>query len=149
MPDTECGFQDLPNGNQVLIYSGPTISVSIGFDPSWVAGSATDPVPAITDVEALVDTGAAQSCIDNLLATVLQLPAVDRREIAGIAGKYKTNIYLAQIAVPALNIIQYGTFAGVDLVVGGQPHQALLGRTFLKDLTMEYDGKSGRVKIST
>lgn len=149
MAQTQCGF---PSQQHLALY-GPTLSVNIGFDPNWKpatppAGNTT-PVAGITDVKALVDTGATECCIDNLLAASLKLPIVDRRRIAGISGEHIANVYLAQVHVPALDYTMYGAFAGVDLAAGGQAHSALMGRTFLRAFRMTYDGPSGGVTIST
>jgi hypothetical protein len=96
----------------------------------------------------LVDTGAGESCIDNLLAGQLNLPIVDRRPISGVHGAHIVNMYLAQIHVPSLAFTIYGAFAGVDLAAGGQVHKALIGRTFLQNFTMVYEGLTGSVKLS-
>ncbi len=42
-----------------------------------------------------------------------------------------------------------GALAGVDLKAGGQTHNALLGRTFLRHFKMVYGGRSGTVTISS
>lgn len=60
----------------------------------------------------------------------------------------KFSMHLAQIHVPAVNFTVYGEFAGVHLLAGGQPHYALIGRTFLQYFTMTYDGNSGSVDLS-
>ena len=57
-------------------------------------------------------------------------------------------MHLAQIHVPSLNFTIYGAFAGVHLKTGGQIHQALIGRTFLQNFTMVYEGLTGTVTIS-
>ena len=58
-------------------------------------------------------------------------------------------MHMAQIHVPALAFTIYGVFAAVDLIAGGQPHQALIGRTLLRHCRMEYDGLTGGVVIHT
>jgi ABC-type uncharacterized transport system permease subunit len=103
----------------------------------------------VTKESALVDTGASESCIDSLLAATLKLPIVDRRPVSGVHGSKEVNVYLAQIHVPSLNFTIYGAFAGVELKAGGQIHNALVGRTFLRNFKMIYDGKSGDVTISS
>lgn len=132
---------------------GPTLAVNVGFDPNWrppAAGAPlTVPVHGISDIRALVDTGASECCIDNLLATQLILPIVDRRAISGVHGSHLVNIHLAQVHVPSLGCTMYGAFAGVDLIVGGQMHQVLMGRTFLSAFTMVYEGRTGTVTLST
>jgi len=56
-------------------------------------------------------------------------------------------MYVAQIHIPSLNYTIYGQFAGVDLAVGGQIHKALIGRTFLGNFTMMYEGSTGSVTL--
>ncbi|MBP7828736.1 MAG: retroviral-like aspartic protease family protein [Kiritimatiellae bacterium] len=152
MPETLCGFNDVPggaSGAEQLVAYGPTIKVDIGFDATYKSASGVRPVPGIHAVDALVDTGATECCIDSMLATQLNLPIVDRRQIAGIHGRQEINIHLAQVHIPSLNFTMYGMFAGVHLAAGGQPHKALIGRTFLRHCTMAYEGKSGTVRIAT
>lgn len=102
----------------------------------------------MTGINALVDTGAGESCIDNQLAALLRLPIVDRRPISGVHGSSFTDMYLAQIHIPTLHFIIYGMFAGVDLIAGGQVHSALIGRTLLRSFTMTYEGRTGSVLLS-
>lgn len=150
MAETKCGFNDIPggaSGSLLLVTNGPTLLVNIGFDKNWTLVSGKAPVSSMPNLYALVDTGATESCIDNLLASQLNLPIIDRRQIAGAAGKQTVNMYLAQIYVPALGFTVHGAFAGVDLKAGGQNHNALIGRTFLQKFIMVYDGIAGTVTI--
>lgn len=81
MAEIKCGFDDTPghgSGSQLLSTWGPTLLVDIGFDPQWrLAKPPITPAPGISAVQALVDTGAAESCIDDLLASQLGLPIID------------------------------------------------------------------------
>jgi hypothetical protein len=145
----ECGFLTVPGGAdpvELLTTVGPTLMVDIGFDPNFKIGII--PAAGITNVKALVDSGAGESCIDSLLAAQLNLPVVDRREISGAGGRQEVNMHLAQVHVPALTWTIYGVFAGVHLSAGGQVHQALIGRTFLRNFVMTYNGLTGQVTIS-
>lgn len=151
MASIKCGFDDVPGqfpGRDFLVRYGPTLLVDIGFDPQYRPGPIV-PVPGITSVAALVDTGAEESCIDSLLAAHLNLPIIDRVSISGVHGSHLANRYLAQVRVPSLHFVIYGAFAGVDLVAGGQVHRALIGRSFLRNFTMVYEGKTGSVTISS
>jgi predicted aspartyl protease len=152
MPSTKCGFQDQPNGltgRDSLVKWGPTLLVDIGFDPNYDWKIATaPPMPGLKGINALVDTGADECCIDSQLAAQLNLPIVDRRHISGAHGKKEVNVHLAQVYVPSLNITMNGAFAGVDLVAGGQIHSALIGRTFLMHFRLIYNGMTGDVEIS-
>lgn len=152
MAKTKCGFdtQGGIHGSLLLSAMGPTLLVDIGFDPDFkVQTPPMVPRPSISNVEALVDTGAGESCIDSLLASQLNLPIVDKRPIGGIGGQQMADMYLAQIRVPSLSFTIYGLFAGVHLAAGGQRHKALIGRTFLQAFTMVYEGKTGTVTISS
>lgn len=143
-----CGFNSSPGapGHVLLAMHGPTLAVQIGFDPAY---NPQTPGPALPQnlIEALVDTGAAESCIDTALAMSLNLPIVDRRTVGGVGGAHEVNMHLAHIHIPALRFTIHGLFAGVSLQAGGQRHQALIGRTFLQAFTMVYEGRSGTVII--
>ena len=73
------------------------------------------------------------------LAQTLGLPVVDFVMICGTVGANRHPLYAARVAIPVLEIFQFGAFAGVDLAEGEQPHRVLLGRTFLQS-TVIYDG---------
>ncbi len=146
--DAECGFHTEPNGSDLLGLHGPTILVDIGFDPAFQPGNDAVPVAAITNMPALVDTGASQTYIDTAVATALGLPIVYKETLSGSAGLHTVDVYLAQIHVPSLGLTIWGRIAGVNLVAGGQTHAALIGRTFLQYLVMHYDGPSGRVTLT-
>jgi len=156
MPRAKCGFNDSPpnaapqlSGRDLLVSVGPTLLVDIGFDSKFdpAATPLKTPSASIQGVHALVDTGASESCIDRDLADQLKLPIIDRRKIAGVGGAHEVNMYLAQIHVPSLTFTLYGAFAGVGLADGGQPHKALIGRTFLMRFTMIYTGSTGDVEL--
>ena len=100
------------------------------------------------DVAALVDTGAVESCIDSRVAAELGLAQVDTATILGVGGSVKLPVYVARIEIPALQTYTVGMFAGVHLMLGGLPYGALLGRSFLRNYAMLYEGRTGRVTIS-
>jgi hypothetical protein len=56
-----------------LLQIGPSLFVNIGFDPTCKPGKT--PIAGVSNVEALIDTGAKISCIDEPLAIQLGLPA--------------------------------------------------------------------------
>ena len=150
MPTVSVGFDDgegNPSPDELAQY-GPTLYVQIGFDPSYDPSHADHPNLPGTLYPVLVDTGAMTSCIDSDLAMSLGLPIVDREVIVGVHGPSVVNVHLAQIYVPDLEFIVSGRFSGVHLTAGGQRHFALLGRTFLRNFTMTYEGRAGIVTIS-
>jgi predicted aspartyl protease len=152
MPEVDCGFKDVPGGAtgaDLLVFYGPTLLVDIGFDPNFKPTVGSVPVPGMAGIAALVDTGATESCIDSVLATQLNLPVVDKRMMSGAHGSQEVNVHIAQVRVPSLGHVIWGQFAAVHLAAGGQPHKALLGRTFLNAFTFTYDGKTGIVKVKS
>ena len=150
MPTVDCGFHDTPtrSGQNALIALGPTLPVQVGFDPAFRPDGNTAVNLPPDQFPALVDTGASISCIDSSLAVTLNLPIVDRQKVAGAHGSREVNMHLAQIYIPSLACTIHGEFAGVDLVVGGQLHHALIGRMFLQHFTMTYEGRTGAVQLS-
>jgi predicted aspartyl protease len=150
MPSVRVGFNDaggIPVPNW-LVEFGPTLAVRIGLDPAYQHDQSTRARLPDRLYPALVDTGATDSSIDSALAMDLGLPVVDRATVAGALGAGAVNVHLAQIYVPDLDCTVHGRFAGVHLAAGGQRHFALLGRTFLRNFTMTYEGRAGVVTIS-
>lgn len=155
-------------GAQHLVHKGPTTLVEIGFDatmfqnqagsqlltpaqPSGSQGVSTPAVvtpPKLKIVEALIDTGASECCIDEALAKELGLPMIDQANGSGIGGTESFNVYLGHIRIVGLNAVQFGRFMGVKLTDGGQPHCALIGRSMMQNMILVYDGRNGAVSLA-
>ncbi len=142
MPVVDCGYDGDPFS---LLEHGPRIDVRIGFDPDYRSGGIAD-LPA-RHFPALIDTGADDCCVDADLANELNLPRVsDRRMLSGVGGVDQFDFYLAQIALPDLGLIAYGQFAAVHI---RPPYRALIGRTLLSRIILEYNGPTGAVIVRT
>jgi len=146
MPVIDAGFidEDKRPDHLLLVAHGPTAQVVVG---------AMTPVPGeqelrVETVYALIDSGATESCIDCELAKRLGLPIVDVRTISGVSGAQQHDVYAASVSIPGLEFSQYGQFTGVELEKGGQHHRALLGRTFLSNIIMIYDGLRAQVTLA-
>lgn len=151
MPTIDCGFEDFEEKERpsLLAQIGPTIPVQIGFDPGFDEFDETDPILPSELFPALVDTGASSNSIDAELASSLRLPVIYYdEEVSGSAGKHTADIYIAQIHIPELNRTISGQFVGVRLAAGGQLHRAIIGRSFLRDFVLRYDGRTGQVTLS-
>ena len=150
MPTVRIGFEDIRgvSGRDLLTTNGPTLHVHIGFDRTYSDDQTDRPNIPDAPLPALVDTGAARSCIDSSLALGLSLPVVDRQMISSPHGVGAVSVHLAQIYVPGLEFVVNGRFAGAHLTAGGQPYFALLGRDFLENFTMIYEGRTGSATIS-
>ena len=144
MAMVDCGFENRPN---TLALHGPTLYARIGFDSDFRDESGSPPNLPSNEFPVLVDTGASDNAIDIELAMALDLPIIGRQRIGGVQGVSEANTYLAQIYIPSLRHTIYEQIAGVSLLAGGQRRYALLGRTFLRNFTMVYEGRTGAVRI--
>lgn len=72
---------------------------------------------------------------------------VDVQPIGGTIGLHDANIYAAQIHVPALADTAWGRFAAVNLKQANMPFRALIGRNFLRNYELTYEGPTGHVTI--
>ncbi len=150
MPSTQAGFKAGKNGlsaADLLVDLGPTLLVDIGLK----SRSAPGDTPDLSEkrIKALIDTGAGGDCIDDELARQLSLPVTDEGEISGVGGRHHAFIYTARVYVPSLDRLLFQPFTGVKLLEGRQWHRVILGRTFLRQYRLAYDGASGQVEIST
>lgn len=138
------------SGRDHLYNIGPTMWVDVGFDEKFDYDNPTTglalPESAAKQVPALIDTGATTSSIDDSLAQQLKLPLIDKGQASGVGGRIELNVYMAHINVPGMGM-QYGRFSGVHLAAGGQAHRVLIGRSFLRDSVMVYDGITGAVRL--
>lgn len=147
MPLVDAGFRD-DEGRadlNLLLGYGPTVEVVVGH----VSGDGKPSDGPSETAFALIDTGAAESCIDSDLAAQLGLPVIDRQLIAGAGGASTHDVFLGHVAIPQLEIRQFGRFTGVNLAAGGQEHRVLLGRTFLQNVVMIYDGLRAQITIAS
>lgn len=121
--------------------------VDIGLKSRAAPGDSPD-LP-LKSVRALIDTGAGGDCIDDDLAQSLRLPVTDEGEISGVGGKHHAFVYLARMWVPSLGRLLFQPFTGVRLSQGEQWHRVILGRSFLRQHRLSYDGGSGQVELSS
>jgi hypothetical protein len=121
----------------------------VGFDPNFSLGQSAPPIAGMVGLDALIDSGASHCCIDEAVALNLNLPLINQRQVSGVNGITLMNFYIAQIYVPSLRHVLYGEFAGVRLQTGAQRHFALMGRNFLQQFTMIYEGMTGAVSLTT
>ena len=149
MPLIEAHFKndDGSSNFELLGTFGPTTQVFVcppvveGQNPNEVKGKM---------VPALIDTGAQASMIDDDLAKELGLAAIDKATILGVGGaKDDHSVYMANIIATQLDSHGFGRFVGAKLKEGGQYHEVLLGRDFLSQVVMIYDGIRAQVTIAS
>lgn len=147
MRKANCGFIGAAPAKVLLSYHGPAIRVDIGFDPDYVLNQTARPKTQKTGIDALIDTGARECCIDSELARELSLPIIDRRFVSGVSGQIEVDFHLAQIYVPALKFTLGGRFAGLPLIASGISHSVVAGRSFLEYFKFNYDGAVGDAEL--
>lgn len=111
---------------------GPVIDVRIGD----VVLSASLPA------RGLIDTGASVVCIDRRLALRLGLRAVNQADVQIPGGlTMQSTVYAGRLIVPALGFDQVMPLysAGMQQV----HHDVLLGRAFLRNFIVSFDGPAG------
>jgi len=148
MPSAQAGFKAGRAGAttaDLLVQLGPTLLVDIGMKSRSAAGEPPD-LPK-KGIKALIDTGAGGDCIDDDLARSLGLPITDEGEISGIGGRHSAYIYTARIYVPNLDRLLFQPFTGVKLQQGDQWHGVILGRSFLRQYRLIYNGADGSVSL--
>jgi predicted aspartyl protease len=86
----------------------------------------------------LIDTGASVSCVDKTLVERLDLVRSGQDEIMTVAGPATANIYQAIVVAPQLEFQKVmALWMPLDHPV---PSMVLLGRDFLSDFMVQYDG---------
>ena len=126
-----------------MLQQGPHYEVRVGFDHENYPQLGAEKLNV--KVSALVDTGSELNCIDKQLAGILDLPVVSVKpmQVMGVGGSFTATVHLAQVYIPALDYTVIGRFVATHLNSVGQNHAIILGRQFLQDFKMVYDGNSG------
>ena len=140
MTTTEIGFVHQPG---LLMHRGPTVAVRVGVGRD-TADSAGSP-----EHFAIIDTGAQNNCIDHEFARTIGLIPFGYLRISGVGGYFDTETYTAHVYIPSLDHTVTGRLIGANLLSAGQPHGVILGREFLADFSMTYDGGTGSVTLTS
>jgi predicted aspartyl protease len=104
-------------------------------------------VPDAVSAMAMIDTGASITAIDQDLAQSLGLVQTGVAPIAGVTGVQNQPIYAANLGLARPSVaLDPWKMIGSPLKI--QNFQVLLGRDFLEQLTLVYDGSSGNFTLS-
>ncbi len=116
-----------------LWVSGPIIDITLhGADPA---------IPAET-LEGIVDTGASVICLDKRVAIRLGLTAVNRKPMEVADGTLvEATIYMAEMKIPGLGFSDWVEVFALPMTRPSQ--RVLLGRSFLKNYIVTYNGPEG------
>lgn len=104
---------------------------------------ASDPVDAM----AMIDTGASITAIDAVLAQKIGLVQTGSAPIVGVTGEMDQPVYAAQLMLEKPSVA-LDPWKMVGSPLNGQGFDVLLGRDFLEQLTLVYDGSSGNFTLA-
>lgn len=136
-----------------LALSGPIIRVRIQVPMAVERVMVADgsPLPPPISGVALVDTGATTCAVNESSIRGLGVNPIGVIRSGSTAGLHTSNVYPGRITLimPSGEMeVEHGRLAGVNLdgahnPGGREPLIALLGRDFLQDFTMLYNGTLG------
>ena len=136
----------------ILAKSGPIVDVEISIPKALLTflQQNNKNIPAPVKGQALVDTGAAISCVDDQVAVALGIKPNGTVNGHGRSGASVRNLYSTQITIEA-GLQQKWNFESTRIMgvnISKQGLIALIGRDFLRNGMMVYSGFSGIVDLS-
>lgn len=146
-----------PDGTKVKVdpkvalqRQGPVVQVIFGLASSFAQqliqqGQA---VPNPISGLALIDTGASATCIDDSAAKGMGLPVIDVVEMMSAShAAVPANVYPIQLQLIGTPIrVEIPRALGAELKTQGII--ALIGRDFLQNCTLHYNGFTGSLTLS-
>jgi predicted aspartyl protease len=123
---------------------GPVVEIVIRApgpplrSPDWKPGFNRESVPA----RGLIDTGASDVCIDARMAVELGLTETGQEPV-GVAGGVSvfSTVYAGILEVPELGFSELMPL--YSLKMRHPTHDVLLGRSFLRNFIVTFDGPEG------
>jgi predicted aspartyl protease len=129
---------------------GPIVQVTIGISQTFAEqllqqGTA---LPSPVSGNALLDTGASTTCIDDAVAQSMGLPAIDVVTMASASHEStQQNVYPIHMQIVGSPIpVEVPNAIGANLRVQGII--ALIGRDYLQHCTLHYNGVTGAITLS-
>lgn len=99
-------------------------------------------------LDGVIDTGASVICVDARVVRRLGLVASDRRPVQMADGRIETStIYTARMAIPALGFDDLVQVFAIVMQTERPISRVLIGRSFLKDYIVNYDGPRERFEF--
>ncbi|MBV8543611.1 MAG: retroviral-like aspartic protease family protein [Acidobacteria bacterium] len=134
-----------------LVAQGPCVQIIFGLAASLATQIIQQghPVPNPVSGMGLIDTGASTTCIDNSTAQAMGLPVVDVVKMMSAShAATDANVYPIQLQLIGTPIrVEITRALGAELK--GQGIIALIGRDFLANCTLFYNGVTGGLTLST
>ena len=129
---------------------GPIVQVIVAiaqaFSEQLLLSGFSLPKPATGN--ALIDTGASTTCIDEAIAQQIGLPAIDVVSMASAShASTQQNVYPIQMQIVGSPIrVEVPRAIGANLQPQGIV--ALIGRDYLQHCTLHYNGITGEITLS-
>jgi predicted aspartyl protease len=129
---------------------GPIVQVIIGVEQNMAQQLVAQGVqlPQPISGNALIDTGATTTCIDEGVAQQLNLPAIDVITIASAShANARQNVYPTLIEVVGI-AIKFNALRAIGVPLANQGIHVLIGRDLLQHCTLFYNGMMGSFTLS-
>lgn len=135
--------QNVMERQEGLARDGCLLNIIVAPDDKIIAraGKAIRP----NNSTALVDTGASKVCIDYRIAQELGLRETGQRTLTTVGGNVEARVYIGVLEVPELDFRDLMEFVAPRVPFNVR---ALLGRSFLREFIVNFDGPSGEVHFS-
>jgi predicted aspartyl protease len=117
--------------------TGPNVDLTLYGDDAGTAPERLD---------GLIDTGASVICIDSRIASRLGLVVSNRKPVQMADGRVQvSSIYAARMSIPALGFDDIVQVYAVEMDFPST--RVLLGRSFLRNYIVNYDGPRERFEF--
>lgn len=128
---------------------GPILPIQVGLPQAAAANMRQNgEVPGtVEEVQALVDTGASITAVNEALAARLGLIATGSVQVGGVTGVDTRPLYGVRIVMPEPGF----TFDPIQIVganLNAPDFEVLIGRNLLCSMMMTYDGPRGQFALT-
>lgn len=104
-------------------------------------------MPTVAETNGLIDTGASDVCIDYRVALELGLREINQATVGVVGGSTLAKIYMGRLIVPDVGFDRVCPLYA--LKVRQPTHDVLLGRSFLENYIVTFDGPAGTFTFAT
>ncbi|MCD6469494.1 hypothetical protein J7L29_01690 [Candidatus Bathyarchaeota archaeon] len=143
---------------RALMVLGSQISVDI-LPPYVVekwARSSKKEVKSAIKLEALIDTGASVTGVDEAVLNQLGYPPIGVSYLATPSGTSQTRVYMVRLVIPSRSDLRFpanipriiiDNVRVISVKLDGQSYKVLLGRDVLSRMVMVYNGPQALITL--
>jgi len=109
-----------------------------------------------TNLEALIDTGASVTGVDETVLRQLGYPPIGVSSLATPSGTSQTGVYVVRLVIPSqkdqrfppnMQRITIDNVRAIAVKLDRQPYKVLLGRDVLSSMVMVYNGPQALITL--